>query len=291
LTSSCPLAKLDNDLGSCFDEGACVMGFPKAEREIYGVNPLDEVICQLRFPPVLRIDSETPAVFQERLRANYPFYTNVSGIPVIQGFPAGMIEKLGRDFPTLPNRNHEFASADRRWTLTLTRESLTLSCKRYEQWEGFRDRLCEALNPLLELYSPNFFVRLGLRYRNLIRRSRLGLHGRDWSELLEPWILGAYSSPDIKNEIEMNSLQMVIRLPENGGRVLASCGVVKTGPPEEECYLIDADFFIGQPMESFTEPKHALERFDALNIQSHLFFRWCIRDSLHRVLLAPHRVP
>jgi len=79
---------------------------------------------------------------------------------------------------------------------------------------------------------------------------------------------------------------MVIRLPENKGRVLISCGVVKTGPPEEECYLIDADFFTGPPMEQPTEPEHVAERLDSLNIQSHLFFRWCIREPLHKALLA-----
>jgi uncharacterized protein (TIGR04255 family) len=282
---------LDHDLEVCLDEGMRVMAFPKVEREIYGVNPLEEVICQLRFPPILKIESESPAAFQERLRAKYPFYKNLSSIPVFQGFSPSVIEQFGKNFPTLPNQNHEFMSADRLWALTLTRDFLTLTCKRYEQWAGFRDRLCEALKLLLELYSPNFFVRLGLRYRNLIRRSKLGLHGTDWSELLEPWILGAYSSPDIKHDIEMNSLQMVIRLPEHGGKVLVSCGVVKTGPPEEECYLIDGDFFIGPPMEQSTEPGHAVERLDFLNTQSHLFFRWCIRESLRRALLASSRVP
>ena len=50
------------------------MPFPDSERVIYQRNPLLEVICQLRFPSILRIDSEAPAVFQERVRKEYPMY-------------------------------------------------------------------------------------------------------------------------------------------------------------------------------------------------------------------------
>jgi len=32
------------------------MPFPEVKRVIYEHNPLDKVICQLRFPPILRIE-------------------------------------------------------------------------------------------------------------------------------------------------------------------------------------------------------------------------------------------
>ncbi len=50
------------------------MTFPSRQRIIYERNPLDRVICQVRFPPILRIDSEIPAVFQERIRKDFPEY-------------------------------------------------------------------------------------------------------------------------------------------------------------------------------------------------------------------------
>ena len=48
------------------------MPFPDVERVIYNENPLDRVICQLRFAPILKIDTEIPAEFQERIRIDYP---------------------------------------------------------------------------------------------------------------------------------------------------------------------------------------------------------------------------
>ncbi len=48
------------------------MPFPEVQRVIYRKNPLEQVICQFRFPAILRIDTETPADFQERIRNDFP---------------------------------------------------------------------------------------------------------------------------------------------------------------------------------------------------------------------------
>jgi uncharacterized protein (TIGR04255 family) len=266
-----------------------LMAFPEAERVIYKTNPLEEVICQLRFPPILRIDTETPASFQERVRESYPFYTTTPAVPMTLGAGINIAPPLLRDFPLLSGQNnHEFSTRDRLWTLTLNRESLTVNCKRYICWEEFRDKLRGALTTLQELYSPGFFVRTGLRYRNLIRRSRLGLTSCSWSELLQPWILGAYSAPAMRDDILHNFLQMVLRLPHHDGRVLVSSGTVTVQAPNqdrssaEECYLVDADFFTEQHAES----ANVLQRLNFLNEQSDRFFHWCITKRLDDVLRA-----
>ena len=48
------------------------MPFPEVDRVIYTTNPLDREICQLRFPPILKIDTEIPSQFQDKLRSEYP---------------------------------------------------------------------------------------------------------------------------------------------------------------------------------------------------------------------------
>ena len=258
---------------------SAVMPFPVNERAIYETNPLDEVICQVRFTPILKIDTESPSVFQEVIRSKYPFYKNKHSI----GLPPGFQGLVPKDFPAMPAVTiHEFGSKDEKCTLALARDFLGLTCKSYRCWEDFREQMGVALSALRSSYSPFSFVRVGLRYRNLIRRSRIGLGGDDWSELLKPWIAGAYSSSDMRGEIESNSIQMLIRLPDFGGRALVSSGVVKDTVTNEECYLIDGDFFIDKP----TEPSDVLERLDFLNKQSHRFFHWCISDRLHDALLT-----
>jgi hypothetical protein len=79
-----------------------LVAFPAAERVIYDVNPLEEVICQLRFPPILKIDEATLADFQECVRNSYPFYT-VSN-PLLPGMvaPINIPGLIGREFSMLP---------------------------------------------------------------------------------------------------------------------------------------------------------------------------------------------
>jgi len=258
------------------------MAFPASERVIYEVNPLEEVICQLRFPPLLRIESETPVAFQERIRGRFPFYKRNIGVAVPPKFTTG----IGIELPLAPQQNYEFGSHDHSWTLALTAEFLTLTCKHYLRWEEFRESIGQCLEPFLEVYSPSFFVRIGLRYRNLIRRSRLGLPGVDWSELLAPWIAGAYSAPELRGDVQHCFLQSAIRLPDDRGRVLMTCGTAKEGPSGEECYAIDADFSTNQ----HTESANAIGQLDFLNVQSGRFFRWCISDRLHNALIGGHSV-
>ena len=48
--------------------------FSQEERCIYGRNQIMEVICQLRFPDILRIEAQEPFEFQDAVRGAYPQY-------------------------------------------------------------------------------------------------------------------------------------------------------------------------------------------------------------------------
>jgi uncharacterized protein (TIGR04255 family) len=257
------------------------MGFPDASRVIYEKNPLEEVICQLRFPSILKIDAEPPAAFQERIRADYPFYKDKPALLLPAGLPAELAALIRRDLPFGAGQTaREFASKDENWTLSLTRDFLALTCRRYERWERFKDRLRAPLAALQDLYAPAFFTRIGLRYRDIIRRSVLGLDQVGWAELLRPWVAGAFASPDAGTDVERTGHEMLIRLPDNRSRVQVHHGLVEDATSGEPCYVIDADFFDDQQ----TEPPHALERLDFLNKQARLFFRWCIQERLHEAM-------
>ncbi|GDX40579.1 hypothetical protein LBMAG21_08710 [Armatimonadota bacterium] len=51
------------------------MPFPQTNRGIYAKNPLVEVVCQLRFPPILSINQSNLADFQSHIRDVYPLYS------------------------------------------------------------------------------------------------------------------------------------------------------------------------------------------------------------------------
>lgn len=263
------------------------MAFPDAERVIYEKNPLEEVICQLRFPPVLKIETEPPAQFQERIRSDYPFYKSKPAVKLPAGLPAELAALLPKDLPFGTGQTaHEFGSRDERWTLSLTRDFLALTCRSYDRWENFKAHLDQPLEALRELYAPAFFTRIGLRYRNVIRRSVLGLEQVGWAELLQPWVAGALASPEIAADVEHSAQELVVRLPDGRSHVRAHHGLAVDEGSQEPCYVIDADFFDDQQ----SEWPHAFERLVFLNRQARLFFRWCITDHLHQAM-RPQPLP
>ncbi len=254
-----------------------VMAFSDVERVVFSTNPLEEVICQLRFPSILKIGAAPPVQFQEEIRERYPLYGLHAAMAI--AIPPDLAGVVGKDFPFAPGvATHQFTSVDETNILTLNRDSIALVCKRYERWEEFRERFNQGFSALLGNYSPIFFTRIGLRYKNVIRRSRLDLLRASWSDLLRPWVAGAYGSPEMRDDIESNFAQMLLRLRDEPGKVLVNCGTIKDR--DEECFLIDADFFLDQK----TEVSRVLEILDDLNRESGRFFHWCITDDLRHAL-------
>ena len=257
------------------------MPFPVATRVRYARNPIELVICQLRFPPILRIDTEIPSGFQDVIRLRYPLYEPKSIINLPPGLPAELASIVSQALPfNAGQKSHDFMDATKTWSIALDRESLTLTCRRYESWEEFKDFLGTPLDALQRVYSPPFYLRIGLRYRDVIRRSKLDLSNTDWDELLAPWMAGPYHSPDVRADVERTAHQDLIRLSDRRGRVLINHGVIPGEHPGEWCYAIDSDF----SDESQTEHANVLGRLDFFNREARHFFQWCITERLHKAM-------
>jgi uncharacterized protein (TIGR04255 family) len=78
---------------------------------------------------------------------------------------------------------------------------------------------------LLGHYSPAFFNRIGLRYRDVIRRSELSLANVPWNELLRPELAGEFHSPLARNT-KLATHQLVLSLSKGTARVLIQHGGV-----------------------------------------------------------------
>jgi uncharacterized protein (TIGR04255 family) len=256
------------------------MPFPDSARLIYRRNPLSEVICQVRFPPILRIEAEPPAPFQERVRAGYPLFRELQ-----PDLPSGNVppEIAGIVKAMLPNRArataYEFASEDGAWSITLSRDALALKTAAYRRWEEFREHLEGLLAGLTELYRPAFFSRVGLRYVDVIQRSKLGLANQPWSELLKSPIAGEFAAPELAGQIEHAARELRVKLAGEGS-VMIRHGIAVEESSDEQCFIIDSDFFV----ERRLEPQHALGLFNDFNRKSGRLFRWCIQDALHRAM-------
>lgn len=260
------------------------MEFPESEPFVYPSNPLDEVICQLRFPKILRISSEPPASFQEMIRAKFPLLVEGKDAK-INLLPPEIEQRIPSDFRELisssASKAYDFISRDKRWKIALTSDFLALSTSNYRRWENFKEHFQEPYQALLSEYSPIFFSRIGLRYRNIIVRSKIGLKGTPWSELLNPKLLGPLAESQIGESVNSAVQRIEIQLDDHG-QVRIVHGLVRVNDGDEVCYLIDNDFFTEQE----TEVESAFARLDNFNEHSRRLFRWCISESLHNRLLS-----
>jgi uncharacterized protein (TIGR04255 family) len=254
--------------------------FPESARVIYRKNPLDEVICQLKFPPILRIESELPAAFQDALSADYPLLEENPGPQL--NLPPAIAKILAVDFGSAgTNRQFQFASSDAAWRVVLNREFIALSTTKYRRWEDFRSRLARALAAIDTQYKPPaFFVRVGLRYKDVIRRSEFGRADEQWNQLLKPHILGELSDSRAEPSILQAARQTLISLHERGAQVRLVHGLMVPPQGGEVCYSIDSDFFT----QERTEVTDVFDVLKLFNRQAGRLFRWCITERLHDAL-------
>ena len=179
---------------------------------------------------------------------------------------------------------HSFASADGMWEVSLTRGFLALTSKKYERWEKFQNILNEPLCALCRIYQPAFFGRIGLRYRNVVRKASYGLENLEWPRLLNEHLCGSLAT-ELASSIQHVAGEILIDLGANSGRVRILHGFL-IDEAGGSAYQIDTDFFA----EPRTECGDGVRILDSFNEEARRLFRWCISDRLHDAL-EPEPVP
>lgn len=259
------------------------MPFPEKKRIIYHNNSLDEVICQLRFPPILKIDTEIPVTFQEQLCGDFPEYSEsiegmIEFIPDLKGL--SIPDKIPQIIQTPGNKNYQFFSEDKLWKLNLTRTFLALSTKKYTRWEEFKSKFAVPIEALLKIYSPKYFTRVGLRYINIINPVKLGLNDLDWCDLLQPYLLGIHGVSEISQFVENVENKYEIKLADKISKVRIISKLVrsKTG---ETSYLIDSDFF----STNIVKIDDTFDKLDYLSVRGSRLIQWLITEKLHKAMI------
>jgi uncharacterized protein (TIGR04255 family) len=166
--------------------------FEDSPRVIYDKSPLQGVICQVRFPTILRIESQPPAEFQEAIRHVFPIFSRTRQIG-LQNLPPEIANMVGE--AAQQPIQYQFRTEDNSSTIGLQPGSLSLTCRDYNRWENFSTLLEPALEALIRSYNPSFFSRIGLRYQNAIVPTQLGLDNEPWSEIISSNVLGWRTCP------------------------------------------------------------------------------------------------
>jgi uncharacterized protein (TIGR04255 family) len=106
------------------------MRFPERGRVVYASNPLVEVVCQIRFPRILEIESQLPVAFQNSVGKAYPYLETRTTVT---------LSVSGSD-PTPPRDTsvvYDFFTADREDKLVLGSDFVAVASTKYRRWEQF----------------------------------------------------------------------------------------------------------------------------------------------------------
>ena len=240
--------------------------FPSREDIRLQNAPLAEVICQVRFPPVLRIGSEQPADFQERIRGRFPQLGIEQGM-VVRMTPLEGAPPLAKPEP----RTFRFKSPDGHTTVSLALNFYALSTTAYTHWADFLDHLQLVNQAARDVYSLPYAERVGLRYINHLTLENTG--SNNTSELWD--ILRPELTVLLRNECWDDPQEMVsqLRLSGEGDERLNLRSGFRDG--EEPIFLLDFDYFSqgNIPLDDLTD---LCQRYHDVIYNA---FRWCIRDE------------
>lgn len=265
--------------------------FPPSPREHFekAALTLQQVVCNVQFPRVLRLENESPAGFQDAIKQAFPLYAKgqvISSFPQNVAIPQQVLELMASQSV---NVQHQFLTEDRKSTVTLAPENLTFTSRSYNSWEDFRSGLQQSLSALNREYRIPFFSRISLRYVNVINKNQLNLAARPWSALLKPDFVGKFPLEQFEDYTQQTAQRMTMSLPDGSGTVTIQHGfVIVLGIPKANgrSYMLDFDFH-HQPK---IEIKDAEQRLDHFHELAGRLFRWCIDGEL-RTALGPIPIP
>ena len=178
------------------------MPFPDSPRVLFTRNPLDQVICQLKFPTILSISANEPDKFQEIIRNDYPVFAR----EVTEGLPkdiAAILRQVGGVTGINESVEYKFSSDGDSRIATLNKEFIALAELNYHKWDDFYTELEKIRTALEQIYRPSFYTRIGLRYVDVIDKQKLGIEELPWSELLIPEFIGTLKDENIGTSIKL----------------------------------------------------------------------------------------
>ena len=226
---------------------------------IYQNTPLVDVTCQLTFPQNLQISAAPPVGFQEKVKARFPMFS------------------LTQD-----KTAYNFMSTDQQWQLVLSKGALALVSRQYDGWEKIFDPLERSHNCIRKRISPpQFLLRIGLRFRNIIRKSALGVREKEWNQLLQAKWTGDLAWAGTAGEMKATHSEVLMGL--NGGKDLVCVrhGLIPIGQPIQEMgYLIDHDFFVEGQFSMGDVPGI----LNGYHQSAQRFFKLWVTQTLHQAM-------
>ena len=230
--------------------------------------PLEEVICQVRFSPILRISNEEPSEFQEEIRDRFPRIEVEHGMLFrIPGLGSGAAPSTEGQ-----TKIYQFRTLDGRTAISLTADFYAISTTRYTHWDDFAQNLMIADGAVQSVYKPSFAARIGLRYINRLTLVNTGCQSLpELLDFLHP-DLTVYSRSDVWADPLSTQFRLLLADGEARLALRTEQGTNETGQP---FLVLDFDYF-EEGQLPFID---LVERCNRYHNVIYRAFRWCIPDE------------
>lgn len=246
------------------------LNFPNAKDIPLRKAPLRDVICQVRFPLILRIVREEPAAVQERIRQRFPLLEAGRGVAVQMRGTEPQAASLGAPV-------YHFYSRDRTREVSLGVDFFAVTTTAYVNWEGFADDLSLATEVVQDVYGIQYATRIGLRYVNVIDATFVE-SGRfeEVYDLLRPELTAMLRSEAI---LAPESAHHRILVADGNAKLGFAYALVRERDSEGELgkprFVLDFDYYI----EGDIDVDALLPRCTGYHQVIYNAFRWCIADG------------
>lgn len=216
--------------------------------------PLVEVICQVRYSPILRILRDPPSEFQEEIRGRFPQFemsTEVEG----------------------PGHLYRFRTADGQTTITLGPDAYSLATGQYTVWEDFAKDIVRIHEAIQRVYQIPFYNRIGLRYVNLFTTSNTG--GETLTHISE--VLRPEFSPLLRVDAWTDPSELVTQLllEDTQGKLIMRIGAKADADDGGPVVFLDLDFF----EEGQLAVDGLLDRCKRYHDVIYDAFRWSLKED------------
>lgn len=177
-------------------------------------DPLALVLCEVRFSPVLSIESHVP-VIQEHLRK--------SGFPGFDRAVEHQFELVPSGPPRLTTHNRWiFRGVEKGQVVSLSTSAVNLQVVEYTKFEDFLEVLGPVIQSLADTAAPAFHDRIGIRYINAVENA-----GDRMSDFFHESVL-SFSAEDLGVESLLTSQQLIGKTPR--GQVVIRMNQVEDAP-------------------------------------------------------------
>lgn len=228
----------------------------------------------------LRLDGKSEmskiSDFHNTMRDKLPFLTpdHYAGV----SFEANAMSGATRNHQTEVKARYNFSSPED--NLIVSEEFIGFATNNYVSWDRFFgtfDRACRSLQSFFP--EAGRFKRVGLRYKDAIERSVIGVGDVEWNQLIRSEL---FPSLDL-NVVGYEGFRSTLYFAKDMDFLTANYGVVKNTETSETAFLIDGDFVHDNGTVGF-DYGSASDKLQLFNRYARNFFRWSVTEQLHQAL-------